>query len=75
MRDKVLASLENPHGDYCVDIFVRVDGTYGFEEYRRDPEDNGRWQCLSRYARQVFASQAEATAKAKSIVPWLKEPG
>ena len=35
---KVLTSLENSAGDHCVDIFVRVDGTFGFEDYRRDSE-------------------------------------
>ncbi|HEY2564091.1 MAG TPA: hypothetical protein VGI44_10300, partial [Acidimicrobiales bacterium] len=27
--------------DRCVDIFSRPDGTFGFEEFRRDPEDMG----------------------------------
>jgi hypothetical protein len=74
MADKVLASLENPHGDYCVDIFARGDGSFGFEEYRRDPED-GRWRSLHRYAGLVFASQSEATAQAKKSVPWLEGGG
>ena len=26
-RNKVLNSVENPFGDFCVDIFVRPDGT------------------------------------------------
>jgi hypothetical protein len=29
---KVLDSLENPYGDYCIDIFERADGSFGFEE-------------------------------------------
>jgi hypothetical protein len=37
----VLASRENAEADRCIDIFVRGDGTFGFEEYRRDPEDAG----------------------------------
>jgi hypothetical protein len=73
MPDKVLASVENSHRDHCVDIFLRPDGTYGFEEYRRDPEDNGRWQCLNRYAPQVFNSLEDAMAKAKTVVIWLKD--
>lgn len=70
MANKVLASLENPYGDYCVDIFCRDDGSFGFEEYRRDPED-GRWRSLSRYSSQVFGSQSEATAQANAHVQWL----
>jgi hypothetical protein len=74
MSDKVLASLENPYGDYCVDIFVRANGSFGFEEYRRDPEE-GRWRCLHRYSGQVFGSQEEAIAQAKAHVPWLRIEG
>ena len=39
----VFASIENPQHDRCVDLFRRPDGTYGFEEFRRDPEDAGEW--------------------------------
>ena len=74
MPDKVLASLENPFGDHCVDIFAREDGTFGFEEYRRDPEDGAEWRSLHRYGGQVFNSQEDALARARAIVPWLKTP-
>jgi len=74
MSNKVLASLENSYGDYCVDIFARPDGSFGFEEYRRDPED-GVWRCLHRYAGQVFKSQEAAVTQAKAQVPWLKIAG
>lgn len=75
MADKVLASLANSHGDYCVDIFARANGTFGFEEYRRDPEDGGRWTCLHRYSDQVFTSEESAVIQAKASVPWLKIRG
>ena len=74
MTNKVLASLENSFGDYCVDIFARADGSFGFEEYRRDPED-GVWRCLHRYSSQVFDSQEDAVAQAKARVPWLRIEG
>jgi hypothetical protein len=32
----VLASPSTPAVDRCVDTFVRPDGTFGFEEFRRD---------------------------------------
>jgi len=38
-RNLVLASLEAEGGERCVDVFKRPDGTFGFEEYRRDSED------------------------------------
>ena len=75
MGNKVLASLENPYGDYCVDVFARADGTFGFEEYRRDPEDGGGWYSLCRYSRLVFNSEEDALAQAKACVAWLKANG
>ena len=74
MSDKVLASLQNSYGDYCVDIFTRADGSFGFEEYRRDPED-GVWRCLHRYSSQVFGTEEDAVARAKELVPWLRIEG
>jgi hypothetical protein len=53
-----------------VDIFAREDGSFGFEEYRRDPED-GQWRCLHRYSSQVFSSEQDAAAEARVRVPWL----
>jgi hypothetical protein len=75
MSNKVLASLENPYGDYCVDVFARADDTFGFEEYRRDPEDGGLWYSLHRYSRQIFNSEEDALAHAKACVAWLKANG
>ncbi len=68
---KVLTSLENSSGDHCVDVFVRADGTFGFEEYRRDPEDERGWFPLHRYSHQVFASADDALAQAKAKVAWI----
>jgi len=68
---KVLSSLENSAGDRCVDIFVRDDGTFGFEEYRKDPEDEIGWFSLHRYSYQVFVTAEDALAQAKSRVEWM----
>ncbi len=68
---KVLRSLENSTGDRCVDVFERADGTFGFEEYRRDPEDVRGWFSLHRYSHQVFATVEDALAQAKSRVAWM----
>ena len=38
----VVASIENGAHDRCVDLFLRPDGSYGFEEFRRDVEDARR---------------------------------
>ena len=39
----VFISIENLEHDRCVDFFSRENGSYGFEEFRRDIEDGGRW--------------------------------
>jgi hypothetical protein len=72
MGHKVLTSLENAYGDYCVDIFLREDGTYGFEEHRRDPEDGGRWYSLNKYSGRIFETQDDAIAQARASVVWLR---
>jgi hypothetical protein len=57
--------------DRCVDIFRRPDGTFGFEEFRRDPEDMGNWTPIAYYSGREFASEAEAIATARAAVAWL----
>lgn len=72
MAIRVVASFDNPTGDHCVDIFVREDGTFGFEEYRRDHEDLSGWFSLQRYSQQVFATQEDALAQARAAVAWME---
>jgi hypothetical protein len=54
-----------------VDIFVRADGTFGFEECRRDYEDAGLWFPLDKYSRLIFDTEAGALEEAKARVAWL----
>jgi len=46
----VLASPSTPAVDRCVDIFKRPDGTFGFEEFRRDSEDMGSWTPIAYFS-------------------------
>jgi hypothetical protein len=72
----VLASLENFERDRCVDLFRRPDGTFGFEEFRRDPEDAGAWTPVRYYSGAIYASAEAALADARRAVAWLTEvPG
>jgi hypothetical protein len=70
---KVLASPSTTSVDRCVDIFLRPDGTFGFEEFRRDPEDSGAWTPVTYYSAQEYDTEAEALAAARVRVPWLGE--
>ena len=67
----VLASYQTPEADRCVDVFSRPEGTFGFEEFRRDPEDRGVWTPAAYYSRQEFGTIAAVRSAAKSAVPWL----
>jgi hypothetical protein len=63
---KVLASPSTTSVDRCVDIFLRPDGTFGFEEFRRDPEDRGAWTPVAYFSGQEYASEQD-----RARVPWL----
>lgn len=69
----VFVSVENPEHDRCVDIFSRPDGSYGFEEFRRDVEDGGQWTPVHYYSGVSYPSPAEALDTAKRCVPWLAD--
>jgi len=73
MANRVVASINNAAGDRCVDIFARDDGTFGFEEFRRDWEDLRGWFPLQRYGSLSFASHDEALRRARSSVSWLAD--
>lgn len=69
----VFASIENPQHDRCVDLFRRPDGTYGFEEFRRDPEDAGAWTPVRYYSGASHGSALDAFDAAAKAVAWLAE--
>ncbi|MFI5387397.1 MAG: DNA/RNA non-specific endonuclease [Fimbriimonadales bacterium] len=46
----VLASHQTAEANRCADIFSRPNGTFGFEEFRRDPEDMGTWTPISYFS-------------------------
>ncbi len=68
---RVLASPSTANADRCVDIFLRPDGTFGFEEFRRDPEDGGAWTPIAYFSGREYGSEEAALAAARSCVPWL----
>ena len=67
----VFDSVENDEHDRCVDLFRRPDGSFGFEEFRRDVEDAGLWTPVSYYSGAVHASGEAALAAAVKSVVWL----
>ena len=70
-RAKVLRSIETADGGLCVDIFERDDGSFGFEEYRKDPEDPRGWYPVGGYA-GIRADDADAALnQATARIAWL----
>ena len=69
----VFRSIENEDHDRCVDLFRRPDGTFGFEEFRRDVEDAGRWTPVQGYAALRYGDDRAALAAATNAVLWLSK--
>jgi hypothetical protein len=69
----VFVSVENSEHDRCVDVFSGPDGTFGFEEFRRDVEDGGQWTPVQYYSGVSYVSSAEALETAERCVAWLAD--
>jgi hypothetical protein len=69
--NRVLRSINDEGADRCVDIFVRPDGTIGFEEYRGDVEDARGWFPIGHHCARVFNDENAALEAAIATVPWL----
>jgi len=69
----VFVSIENFEHDRCVDLFSRPDGSYGFEEFRRDVEDRGEWTPVQYYSGSTYASRETALATATRSLTWLAD--
>jgi hypothetical protein len=67
----VFASVENAERDRCVDLFSRPDGTFGFEEFRRDVDDRGLWTPVAYFSARSFPSRVAAETEALKAVSWL----
>ena len=67
----MLDSYQTFEGDRCVDVFVRANGTFGYEEFRRDPEDRGYWTAINHFSGHEYPSRASAIAAARQKVLWF----
>ena len=71
-KPKVVLSVNHDGATICVDVFQRSDGTFGFEEFRRDPKDNAGWFAKGHHAHLVFADSKSAKDAAIQQVDWLE---
>jgi len=69
--NKVVRSINLDGETICVDIFLRPDGTYGFDQFRRDPGDGRGWYSIGHHGAASFATYDDALADAKEKVAWL----
>jgi hypothetical protein len=68
---KVLNSHTTADVSRCVDVFERPDGSFGFEEFRRDAEDMGVWTPVAYYSNHEYPTADVAVDSARKLVPWL----
>jgi hypothetical protein len=54
-------------------VFQRIDGTFGFEEYRRDPEDGRGWFAIGWFGEQQFSTSSDALIEARKRILWLND--
>ena len=73
-KNIVLKSIKFQGEGRCVDIFMRPNGTFGFEEFRRDIEDDRGWFPIGFFGDRVFESEDDALLEARSTVSWLNDP-
>lgn len=67
-ENTVLHSVNLDGETVCVDIFQRPDGSYGFDQFRRDPEDGRGWYSISYFGDMRFPSAEAAFAEAKAKI-------
>ena len=68
----VVSSINSDDDRYCVDFFKRKDGTFGFEEYRRDIEDYNQWFKIGSFDVLFFSTYENILNAALTKINWLK---
>lgn len=71
--NKVIRSINQVGEGLCVDIFQRPDGSFGFEEFRRDPEDPRGWYPIGCHSDAVFPTADDALQTALQKIAWLDD--
>jgi hypothetical protein len=65
-------TLTRSDGVYKVDIFLRNDGTYGFEEFKWAAEESC-WIPFGKYSTAIIDTLERAIQEAESRVRWLQD--
>lgn len=67
----VLDSIRSFDGLRCVDLIEHPAGGFGFEHFRAEPEDRGRWTVVGGYSATVFDTPVDALDQAVVSIEWL----
>ena len=67
----MIRSINLPGDSICVDIFRRPDGSFGYDEFRRDTEDGRGWFSIRHAGTLRFETEQDALAAAVEAVEWL----
>jgi hypothetical protein len=65
----VFASVESNEHDRCVDVVVRPNKTFGFEEFRRDVKDAGEWTPVQYCSGLEFETAEAVYDAAEQAIP------
>ncbi len=68
----VVLSLNATGEALCVDFFKTDDGSFGFEEYRRDAETAEGWFPIGFFSDLRFQTLDQAKSDAMGRVAWLE---
>ena len=53
----VINSINNDDNNLCIDFFIRNNNTFGYQEYRKDPENISGWYRIGNYDHKIFLSE------------------
>ena len=73
MPRKVLTSFEDDGRINCVDIFVRQDGTFGFDAFRADLDVGVGWRSTGMLSHHIFATGEEALREVQKRFSWVNQ--
>lgn len=69
----MLGSVAAVDGSLCVDVFTYPNGGFGFEHFRSDVEDAGRWTAIGGWSGRRYDSLSEAITSAEQAIQWLAD--
>ena len=72
-ENTVIRSINFNGEALCVDLFQRPDGSFGFDEFRRDPEDTRGWYVVGHHGSLRFSTAEGAMEDARRKVGWLAD--